>query len=69
MQRIQLPPRPDWREKAESLGFSFHTMHGQAYWDESSAYAFTLRQIEDDIEDPAAALHALLLAGGRRHAP
>jgi len=61
MQRIQLPPRPDWREKAESLGFSFHTMHGQAYWDESSAYAFTLRQIEDDIEDPAAALHAMCL--------
>lgn len=61
MQRIQLAPRADWRRKAEALGFTFHTMHGQAYWDESSAYAFTLRQIEDDLEDPATALHAMCL--------
>ncbi|MFT7389846.1 MAG: glutathionylspermidine synthase [Paracoccaceae bacterium] len=61
MRRIAFDPRPDWREKAEELGFRFHTMHGQAYWDESSAYALTLEQIERDIESPAEALHALCL--------
>jgi len=34
-------------------------MHGEPYWDESSAYEFTLDQIENDLEDPATALHAM----------
>ncbi|SNX71142.1 glutathionylspermidine synthase [Cereibacter ovatus] len=59
MRRIAYPERPDWRAKAAELGFTFADMHGEPYWDESSAYAFTLRQIEDDIEDPATELHAM----------
>lgn len=57
MELLQLPERPGWRAEAEKLGFSFADMHGEPYWDESSAYRFTLRQIEDDIEDPSSDLH------------
>ena len=59
MQKIILPERPDWRDKAAELGFTFADMHGEPYWDESSAYRFTLEQIETDLEDPATALHAM----------
>lgn len=59
MQKISLPERPDWRAKAAELGFTFADMHGEPYWDESSAYRFTLRQVEDDIEAPATELHAM----------
>jgi glutathionylspermidine synthase len=61
MERIPLPERPDWKAKAEALGFRFHTMHGQPYWDETSAYAFTPDEIEREIEGPATELHALCL--------
>lgn len=57
MQKITLPERPDWRDTAKEAGFTFADMHGEPYWDESSAYRFTLRQIEDDIEDPSTDLH------------
>ncbi len=59
VQRWQIPPRPHWQEAAESVGFDFHTLYGAPYWDESVCYAFTLRQIEDHIEDPTAELEAL----------
>ena len=59
MHRISLPERPGWRDEAEKLGFSFADMYGEAYWDETSAYAFTLQQVEQDIEDPCTALHAM----------
>ncbi|WCR10676.1 glutathionylspermidine synthase family protein [Paracoccus stylophorae] len=59
MDKIILPERPDWRETAKELGFTFADMHGEPYWDESSAYRFDLRQIEDDIEDPSTQLHAM----------
>ena len=59
MQRISLDERPDWRAHAQDVGFTFADMHGEPYWDETSAYAFTLDQIETDLEDPATALHAM----------
>lgn len=62
MQRIPLPERSDWKRTAEDLGFTFHTMYGAPYWDETAAYRFTLRQIEEDIEDPSAELHQMCLA-------
>ena len=52
MRRLVIPERPDWRAEADRLGFTFHTADGEPYWDESAYYAFTLRQIEDDIEAP-----------------
>lgn len=57
MKRITTQPRPDLKEKAEAAGFTFHEMHGLPYWDETSAYAFTLEQVERDIEDPSTELH------------
>ncbi|MBV6635008.1 MAG: glutathionylspermidine synthase family protein [Mameliella sp.] len=59
MQKIQLPERPHWRDHAKEVGFTFADMYGEPYWDESSAYAFTLDQIENDLEDPATELHSM----------
>ncbi len=59
MEKIELPERAGWRDKAEELGFTFADMHGEPYWEETSAYQFSLRQIEDDIEDPSTELHAM----------
>lgn len=59
MEICHLPPRPNWREIAQSQGFDFHTMYGAPYWNEARAYRFRLREIEDDIEDPATELHAM----------
>jgi len=53
--------RPDWRATAERFGFRFHTIDGSPYWDETACYAFSLAQIEDDIEAPTAELHAMAL--------
>ena len=62
MRRIPLTPRPDWKDQAEKLGFHFHTIDGEPYWDESAYYAFTLRQIEDDLEGPSQDLHDMAMA-------
>ena len=62
MQKITLPERPQWREHAREVGFTFADMHGAPYWDETSAYAFSLEQIETDLEDPATELHAMCRA-------
>lgn len=59
MRRVSLAPRADWQAKAEKLGFVWHTADNQPYWDESAAYAFSLREIEEDIEAGAAALEEL----------
>lgn len=59
MHKISLPERPDWRATAEENGFTFADMHGEPYWDESSAYRFTLEQVETHIEDPATELHGM----------
>lgn len=61
MKRLRLHERPNWKSRAEELGFRFHTMHGEPYWDETSAYAFTLEQVERGIEAPATELHAMCL--------
>ena len=59
MLKVDLPERPNWRQMAQEVGFTFADMYGEAYWDETSAYQFSLRQIEDDIEAPSTELHAL----------
>ena len=62
MRRVPIQARPDWRQRAADCGFAFHTIDGQPYWDETAYYAFDLRQVEDDIEDPTAELHAMAMA-------
>jgi glutathionylspermidine synthase len=61
MRRLNIGARPDWREVAEREGFTFHNMDGQIYWDESACYAFTLKQIEEELEAPTEELHAMCL--------
>ena len=62
MHRIAIVPRGDWKEQAERLGFRFHTIEGQTYWDESAYYAFTLAQVENDIEQSSQELHDMAMA-------
>lgn len=51
--------RNDWRLRADQVGFVFHTVNDEPYWDESVCYSFTLREIEDDIEACTTELWAL----------
>ncbi|KAA8920863.1 hypothetical protein CEK64_04935 [Xanthomonas sontii] len=61
MKRIAIVERGDWRAQAAEYGFRFHTIDGQRYWDERAYYAFNLRQIERDLEDSSAELHAMAM--------
>jgi glutathionylspermidine synthase len=59
VQRIACEERADWREQADKAGFAFHTIDGQRYWDERAYYAFTLKEIENDIEAPTAEIEQM----------
>jgi glutathionylspermidine synthase len=61
MQRIACPERDDWRTTADQTGFDFHTIDGERYWDERAYYAFTLDEIERQIEAPTADVDAMCL--------
>ncbi|AQR61159.1 hypothetical protein BZG35_05440 [Brevundimonas sp. LM2] len=61
MQRITLPERPDWQAKADSLGFTWHHDNGAPYWDDATAYEFSLAEIEEGLEAPTAELHQMCL--------
>ena len=59
MQRIKIAPRPNWQARARELGFTFHSLNGETYWDESAYYAFSPAEMEREIEDPAQELEEL----------
>jgi glutathionylspermidine synthase len=61
MRRITCPERNDWRATAEAAGFDFHTIDGERYWDECAYYAFTLDEIEHQIEAPSGEIDAMCL--------
>jgi len=61
VRRIEIAERPDWRTSADSLGFRFHTIEGETYWDESAYYCFSLEEIERDIEAPSGDLHEMAM--------
>jgi glutathionylspermidine synthase len=61
MQRIPCPERDDWQASAEAAGFDFHTIDGERYWDERAYYAFSLDEIERQIEAPSAEIDAMCL--------
>ena len=61
MRRIACPERDDWRSTAAACGFDFHTIDGERYWDERAYYAFSLREIEHEIEQPTAEIDAMCL--------
>lgn len=61
MLRHNVPVRRDLDRIAADNGFDFHIIDNEIYWDESRAYRFTLRQIEEQIEKPTAELHQMCL--------
>lgn len=61
MKRIPIAPRENLSARARETGFSFATIDGAPYWDESACYAFSLREIEDGLEAPSRELAALCL--------
>ncbi|MBV2129345.1 glutathionylspermidine synthase family protein [Arsukibacterium indicum] len=61
MKRHSIAPRPGWQDFANSVGFEFHTIDNEPYWDESAYYQFSLQQIEQDLEAPTEELHQMAL--------
>jgi len=53
-------PRPDWREKVENVGLTYHTHDEGIYWDESACYELTRSEV-DTLEAAAQTLHHLCI--------
>ena len=58
MERRIITPRQGWQNLVEHLGFCFHTIDNEIYWDESAYYYFTSEQI-DQLERATEVLHSL----------
>ena len=56
MKRHACQPRPDWREKVERVGLTFHSHDDGPYWDESAAYELTATEV-NELEAAANELH------------
>src|SRR3954454_24868311 len=61
MKRIACPEREDWRDTADACGFDFYEIEGERYWDERGYYAFSLDEIENDLESPTSEIDAMCL--------
>ena len=59
MERISIPPRVNWKEAVEALGFGYHSA-GTVYWDESALYAFDMDEISA-LEKATASLWEICL--------
>jgi glutathionylspermidine synthase len=55
MERVDCSEREQWQEKAERIGFYFHSI-GDGYWHERAYYRFSAREV-DLIEEATAELH------------
>jgi glutathionylspermidine synthase len=60
MRREKRAPRPDLKSRIEKLGFSFHTVSGQPYWNETACYEFTAREVSL-LESATNELHEMCL--------
>ncbi len=60
MRRLTAPPRIDWVRDVEEIGFTYHTIDGDVYWDEAGWYEFSLSEIEE-IEAATNRLHEMSL--------
>jgi glutathionylspermidine synthase len=60
MRRETITPRANWVKRVESRGFTFHTLDGKPYWDESACYVFGRSEI-DHLEQVTYALHNMCL--------
>lgn len=46
MERVLFTARPDWQNKVEQWGLTFHSESGLPYWDEAIYYQFTAIEID-----------------------
>lgn len=60
MKRHRCQPRPDWTQKVESIGLTYHSHDSGPYWDESAYYEFTAEEV-DVLEAAANKLHFLCI--------
>jgi glutathionylspermidine synthase len=68
VRRVAACPRPDWQNKVEAAGLSWHTLqqpHDQPYWNESAFYEFTAKEI-GVLEDATNQLAEMSLAAAQR---
>jgi glutathionylspermidine synthase len=66
LQRIEIAARPDWRAKADALGFDWHSAPtpedpNALYWDESAYWRLTASEV-DVLEAATEELHGMCLA-------
>lgn len=61
MRRIAVRERGDWRRLAQECGFTWHTQDDEPYWDETACYAFSLEEIENDLQTATTTLQSLCL--------
>lgn len=73
MKRIAIEPRPDWQQKVEAEGLTFHSPKIETgdlaestynYWDESACYQFTAAEV-DTLEAAANELQTMCLAAAQ----
>lgn len=63
MDRVEITPRDDWRQKVEDLGLIWHSPGDAPYWDEAAYYRFRGTEV-DRIEAATRALYDLFLQAG-----
>ena len=66
MERLKIEARPNWQAECKRVGFSWHTLAPEAgadpaYWDETTAYRFSLAEIEQ-IESATSVLYRMCLS-------
>jgi glutathionylspermidine synthase len=60
MKRHCCQPRPEWRDKVERVGLTYHSHASGPYWDESACYELTAAEV-DTLEAAANTLHFLCI--------
>lgn len=60
MKRHRCEPRPDWREKVERIGLTYHSHDNGPYWDESACYELNAADVHE-LETAANTLHFLCI--------
>lgn len=60
MDRLIIKPRENWKSQLDSIGFHYHTLYDQPYWNESACYYFQENEI-DDIKKASVEIQKLCL--------
>ncbi len=60
MRRHVCTPRPDWQQRVEKIGLTYHSHENGPYWDESACYELTAHEVTE-LENAANTLHQLCI--------